>query len=270
MSAYSVVSFGFKEIIETSRIILLSESGDIKKKYELDKLKKIIKYCDTIDCRRKTLLELMSEKAERCGKCDNCLNPPDLYDATIDAQKILSTIHRVNQRFGTTHVTDILRGKANLNIQIWEHNLLPTFGLLNSLSAKEIRRIIGGLYSRNLIDMDFLNGNLKLNEKSLKILRGIDMLYLPRPLKSKNQRDYTDVWLRTEIEERIYKQLLNWRHHIAIKHNVSQHAILSDRTIYEIVKLKPKTVALLNGVYGVGKVKLEKFGDGIIKAIEIK
>lgn len=270
MSAYSLVSFGFKEIIETSRIIISSESGDIKKKYELDKLKKIIKYCDTTDCRRKTLLELMGEQAERCGKCDNCQNPPSLYDATIDAQKILSTIYRVNQKFGVMHVTDILRGKASLNIKIWEHNLLPTFGLLNSLTAKELRRIIRSLYSRNLIDIDFLSGNLKLNEKSLKILRGIDKIYLPEPLKNKSQRNYSDIWLRSEIEERIYKQLLNWRHQIAIKHNVSQHAVLSDRAIYEIVKLKPQKIGALSGIYGIGKVKLEKFGDGIIKAIQIK
>lgn len=269
MSAYSVVSFGFKEIIEISRLIILSESNELKKKYELDKLKKIIKYCDTIICRRKTLLELMGEAAEVCGQCDNCLNPQPLYDATIDAQKILSTIYRVNQKFSVSHVTDILRGKASLNVKIWEHNLLPTFGLLNNLPAKEIRRIIRNLYSRNLIDIDFLTGNLKLNDKSLKILRGIEVLYLPQTIKNKKNKDIVNVWLRTELEERIYKRILNWRHQVAVRHNVSQHAVLSDRTIYHIVKDKPNTLDLLKNIHGIGQVKLAKFGENILEIIMI-
>ena len=267
MGAYSVVSFGFKEIIETSRLILLAESNELKKKYELDKLKKIIKYCDTIECRRKTLLELMGEAAEICGKCDNCLKPANLYDATIDAQKILSSRYRVNQRFGITQIIDILRGKSTLNVKIWEHHLLPTFGLLNNLNVKEIRRVIRNLYSRNLLDIDFINGNLKLNDKSLKILRGLETLYLPEVRKSQIKHSLDVVWLRTELEERIYRKLINWRHQIAIRQKASQHAILSDRTIYQIVKEKPSNLELLKNIYGIGQVKLSRFGDDLLAII---
>lgn len=269
MSAYSVVSFGFKEIIEISRMILLSENDELKKKYELDKLKKIITYCDTIECRRKTLLEAMGETAEICGQCDNCRNPQLLYDATIDAQKILSTIYRVNQKFGVTHITDLLRGKITLNIEVWEHHKLPTFGLLNNLSAKEIRRIIRNLYSRNLIDIDFLTGNLKLNDKSLKVLRGIEVLCLPQTTKNKKIKEISSVWLRTEMEERIYKRMLNWRHQVALRHNVSQHAVLSDRSIYHIVKDKPNTLEHLKNIHGIGQVKLTKFGENILEIVSM-
>ena len=269
MSAYSMVSFGFKEIIEISRMILLSENDELKKKYELDKLKKIIKYCDTIECRRKTLLEAMGETAAICGECDNCRNPPPLYDATIDAQKVLSTIYRVNQKFGVAHVTEVLRGKITLNIEVWEHHKLPTFGLLNNLSAKEIRRIIRNLYSRNLIDIDFLTGNLKLNDKSLKVLRGIEVLYLPQAVRNKKSKEISGVWLRTETEERIYKRMLNWRHQVAVKHNVSQHAVLSDRSIYHIVKDKPGTLEHLKNIHGIGQVKLTKFGENILGIVSM-
>ncbi len=267
ISAISVVSFGFKEILDMSQLILTTEYDELKKKYELAKLKKIIQYCDTNDCRRKSLLTLLGEETPSCGICDNCINPPQMYDATILVQKILSTIYRVKQKFSTSHIIDILKGKSTLDIQIWEHHKLPTFGLCNDMNIKELRRTIRQLYCQGIIDIDHTYGSLKLNDKSLPILRSIVDILLSRP-PHKTTKLYSDyTWLRTEKEEQLYHNILSWRHKIALAHGVSHHAILSERTIFELVTTKPNNMKLLQDIHGIGQVKLIKFGGELLNLI---
>jgi ATP-dependent DNA helicase RecQ len=266
MQAFSVVSFGFKEILELSRIIILSDNDELKKKYELNRLRKIIQYCDSTECRQYKLLNLMNEVSAPCGKCDNCSNPPKLEDQTVVVQKILATIYKVGQRFGITQIIDILRGRATINVQIWEHHLLSTFGLCSELNAKSLRRIIRQLFSRGIIDIDFETNYLKLTDKSLPILRKLEDVYLP--VLGKLQPRRNDVWLRSELDEGLYRQLINWRHQIAVLHRVSQHAILTERSIFEIVKHKPKTYIELKNIYGIGTAKLESFAGALLDIIK--
>ena len=269
MNATSVVNFGFKEILEISQMILASDSDELKKKYELAKLKKIIQYCDSSSCRQQTLLRLLGEEVEICGKCDNCLSPPQMYDATTLVQKILSTIYRVGQKFGTAHIIDILRGKSSLDVQIWEHHKLSTFGLCGDISDKELRRTVRQLYCRGIIDIDYTRGNLKLNDKSLPILRSTIDIFLPKLVRKVKQVTNDSLWLRTELEERLYRAIVLWRHNIALAHKVSHHAILPDRTIFELVTLKPNSLDSLGNIHGVGQTKLARFGDDLIKLINI-
>lgn len=267
MQAFSLVSFGFKEILELSRMIISSDTDELKKKYELNRLKKIIQYCDSTECRQYKLLSLMNEESGVCGRCDNCVNPPEMIDQTIVVQKILATIYKVGQRFGLPQIIDILRGRATINIQIWEHHRLSTFGLCSELSAKNLRRIIRQLYSRGIIDIDFLSGSLKLTESSLPILRKLEDVYLPAVGKLHHSNH--EIWLRSELDERLYRRLISWRHKIAVLHRVSQHAILAERSIYEIVKYKPQTNLELKQIYGIGESKLERFGSEIISLINV-
>lgn len=267
MSAISIVSFGFKEILEISQRIILSEASELKKKYELSKLKKIIQFCDTNTCRVQKLLNLMGEEIAPCGKCDNCVNPPELFDASILTQKILSTIYRLNQKFGTIHIVDVLRGKSTINIQIWEHHRLSTFGLCSEYSSKDLRRTIRQLYCKGIIDIDYNTGNLKLNDKSLPILRGKEDISLAKSVFRSNTRPMADIWLRTELEERLYRDILMWRHNKAVTHKVSHHAILADKTVYEIITKKPFCLDGLRSIYGIGQVKLTRFGNELLNLV---
>lgn len=262
MQAFSVVSFGFKEIIELSRIIILSDMDELKKKYELNRLRKIIQYCDSNECRRYKLLNLMNEESSPCGKCDNCTSPPEVIDQTAVVQKILSTIYKVGQRFGIGQIIDILRGRATINVQIWEQHRLSTFGLCSELNAKSLRRTIRQLYSRGIVDIDFVTGSLKLTDRALPILRKLEDIYLP--VAGILQQQLKNVWLRSEVDEKLYRSLIAWRHKIAVLHRVSQHAILTERSIYEIVIQKPKSKEELSQVYGVGASKLERFAPDLI------
>ena len=268
--AVSVVNFGFKELLDLSQMILMSEGSELKKKYELSKLKKIIQYCDSVTCRRQMLLSYLGEESVPCGICDNCKAPSVLYDASVVVQKILSTIYRLSQKFSISHVVDVLRGKASSGVQVWEHHKLSTFGLCSELSEKELRRTIRQLYAQNIVDIDFTHNNLKLTDKSLPILRGIQDIQLkvaPKASNKINKMVTESIWLRTEQEERIYHDLLIWRHKLAIAHKVSHHAILSERTIYEIVLNKPQDIVAMQKIYGIGKTKLDKFAHELITLI---
>lgn len=264
----SVINYGFKEILEVSQYLVLSDKSELKKKYELSKLKNIIAYCETNQCRVKELLSHLGETVNNCGKCDNCLNPPKLYDATTIAQKIMSTIYRVNQRFGSGHIIDILKAKKSVDIEIWEHHKLSTFGLCRDISIKNLRRVIRQLFARDLIDIDFTNGNLKLNQNSLAILKSKVDVYLPMQVNSSLRSIYLNTWLRTEMEDRIYLKLQDWRHKVAIEHNVSHHAILPDQTIYEIVKFKPLNIEELRMINGIGQMRLENYGEEIVSLVQ--
>ncbi|MCC2645016.1 MAG: recQ, partial [Burkholderiales bacterium] len=268
LPAFSVVSFGFKEIIELSRIIILGDTDELKKKYELNRLKKIIQYCDYIGCRQYKLLSLMDEESTSCGRCDNCTNPPKMVDQTVIVQKILATIYKVGQRFGIAQIIDILRGRATINVQIWEQHRLSTFGLCSEQSAKNLRRIIRQLYSRGIVDFDFVSGSLKLTDKAIPILRKLEDIYLPVAGKLQQQTKY--LWLRNEWEERLYRDLIAWRHKIAVMHRVSQHAILTERSIFEIVKQKPQNNEELRQIYGIGESKLERFAPELISLINMQ
>ena len=267
MAANSVVNYGFKEIFELSQMILASEVEDLKKRYELDKLKKMIAYCDSIACRRQTLLMALSEESESCGHCDVCLSQNNLVDSSVLAQKILSAIYRMQQKFAIGQVIDVLRGKATTPVQVWEQHKLSTFGIASEHSEKELRRSIRQLYSQNLLDIDFMTGALKLNANSLAVMRGIQQVWLKKNPHKIIESIQLNQWLKTEQEERIYHNLLNWRHTMAIRHKVSHHAILSDRSLREIVNLKPCDTLDLQSVYGIGNVKLERFGADLLNLI---
>lgn len=267
MTANSIVNYGFKEIFELSQMIINSDVSDIKKRYELDKLRKMINYCDSIKCRRQVLLECLEEESSPCGYCDICLSSDLLYDASILAQKILSAIYKVGQKFATSHVIDVVRGKASTPVQVWEHHKLSTFGLACEVSEKELRRTIRQLYSQGIIDIDFITGALKLTPQSLPILRGASPVIMKRnPYKAQDNHPKS-LWLRTELQERIYQNLLNWRHQMAILHRVSHHAILSDRSLRELIMHTPENIQQLSQIYGIGSVKLTNFGTSLLQIV---
>lgn len=268
--ANSVVSYGLKEIFALSQMILSSESSDLKKRYELEKLKKMINYCDSLSCRRQNLLTSLGEVSDSCGNCDVCLNPQNLIDGSVLAQKILSAVYRLQQKFSISHIIDVLRGKATTPVQVWEHHKLSTFGIACEYNEKDLRRAIRQLYSQNLVDIDFLSNAVKLNANSLPVLRGIKEVSLKRNPHKIIEQTRSEIWLKTEYEERIYQKLLNWRHGMAIRHKVSHHAILSDRSLRDIIIANPKNISELGTIYGIGRAKLDGFGSELIQLINIQ
>ncbi|MEN9946052.1 MAG: helicase RecQ [Pseudomonadota bacterium] len=267
--AQSIVNYGFKEIYQLARLIYQSEASELNKRYELDKLRKMLNYCDSLSCRRNILLVNLGEKTlEPCGYCDICLNPPQIMDGSVIAQKILSTIYRTKQKFSASHIIDILRGKASNYVQIWEHHKLSTFALASEYSVQDLRRYIRQLYSQGLIEINFTTNALTLTDLSIPILRGTQEVFFHLATTNKQllNKPHT-IWLRTELEERILHNLFNWRHATAIRYKTSHHAILTDHSLYEIVRQKPKRLEQLSLINGIGNSKLINFGEQILQQI---
>lgn len=267
--AYSVVSFGFKDILELGRLINQSEMSQLKKAHELSKLRKMIKYCELSVCRRKSLINFLENNDNEhleCGKCDNCISSYEVIDISIIVQKILSCIYRAQEQVSTTVLIDILKGKASLDVQIHRYNRLSTFGLCSEITIKELRRIIRYLYSHDIIDIDFTTGFLKLNIHSHDMLKNKHSLLQIRFLRKDTGKilKLQNQLLLTETERQLYYKLIKWVRETSFNNQISQHAILSEKSIYDLVQKKPKSLSELQGIHGMGYSKLSKYGEQIL------
>lgn len=271
--AYSVVSFGFKDILELGRLINQSEMSQLKKAHELSKLKKMLKYCELSSCRRKSLINFLENNDNEyleCGKCDNCISSYEVIDISIIVQKILSCIYRANEQICTTVLIDILKGKFSLDVQVYGYNKLSTFGLCSEITIKELRRIVRYLYSHDIIDIDFRTGFLKLNISSRAMLKNKQSMLQIRFLRKEANKmlKLQNQLLLTEEERQLYYKLIKWVKETSFANQVSQHAIFSERSIYDLVQKKPKSLAELQDIHGIGYSKLLKYGEQILSIMK--
>src|SRR5690606_19667996 len=160
---------------------------------EQHKLNAVVGYCETVACRRRVLLNYFGEDAPaRCGNCDNCLRPVETWDGTVAAQKVMSCIVRTGQKFGQSHVVDVLLGKDTDKVQRFRHDRLPTFGVGQELSSTEWRSVIRQLVAADYLRVDVDGyGSLKLNPSSGPVLKGeapVRFRKDPRPPKQKERR----------------------------------------------------------------------------------
>lgn len=268
LPAISIVSYGLKEIYELSRMILDSDVAVLKRNYELSKLKQMLEFCDMDTCRRQKLMGYFMEECDPCGNCDICIQNLEFEDNTILAQKILSTVFRLNHKFGVGHVINVLRGKATIDVQIWEHHRLSTFGIATEYNEKQIRRIVRKLFSYDYLDIDFTSGALRLTQKSSELLRAKVDFKIRKSNQTKTNINLQTIWMKTELEQRLHTRLNIWRHMMAVNHKVAKHAILSDKTMIELVKNNPQNLDQLNEIFGIGRVKLKRFGDELLQILQ--
>jgi ATP-dependent DNA helicase RecQ len=211
------MSYGLQDVITLRQMMQDSDAGEEHKRIIQQKLDAMLGLCELASCRRQAILAYFDEQLnEPCGNCDNCLSPPATWDATVDAQKALSTVYRTGQRFGVAYVTDVLRGKVDERIQRNRHDQLSTFGIGEELSVFEWR----SLY-RQLIALGYLRinmeryGALELTEKSRPLLRGETQLQArkqlrPEPGKKQPKKSSAKSELRS-IDEPIFQALRELR-----------------------------------------------------------
>lgn len=232
------------------------------------KLQTVISYAQSKKCRRKELLLYFGENMEddNCSSCDNCLVPPQVFDGTIVAQKILSCVYRVNSRFGAMHVALILAGSKSERIIDNRHNSLSTYGLLKEYSVDSIKAFIaeliqlGYLYQTN--DQYSLIG---LTPKSRSVLKGEVIVELSKQeeqvLGKKNMDD-------PRMDAKLFEWLKVLRKQLADEGNVPPYVIFSDKSLKEMAIHMPKTNVEFTRIYGVGASKLNKYGELFLKTIK--
>ncbi|WP_423680869.1 DNA helicase RecQ [Undibacterium sp. WLHG33] len=274
-SANAWMAYGLQDVDQQRRMIDESEANDTYKRVQGAKLDAMLSLCETLNCRRVQLLDYFGQRSEPCGNCDTCLSPPTSFDGTIAAQKILSTIYRVDQRFAAGHIVDILRGIDTERVQQWRHEQLSTFGIGSDKSEAEWRAILRQLIALGLIAVDYENySSLKLTEASRTVLRGETKVQLrqykkaEKALKHKRQsaKDYAETELGAE-EQALFDKLRWWRVETARTHNVPAYVIFPDATLREIARNAPQTLTALRAISGVGDKKLDSYGTEILQLI---
>ncbi|GAB3539397.1 DNA helicase RecQ [Noviherbaspirillum agri] len=268
------MAYGLQDVVQQRRMIDESEADENFKRVQGAKLDAMLGLCETLNCRRVRLLDYFGQASGPCGNCDICLNPPVSYDGSVQMQKLLSTIYRVDQRFGAGHVIDVLRGIESEKIKQWRHEKLSTFGIGSNTGDAEWRAILRQAIALGLVIVDHdAYGSLKLSEAARPVLRGerkVQLRQYQKPVKKKREsaraRGYVESDLSTE-EQAIFEKLRWWRVETARKHNVPAYVIFHDATMREIAKTKPASLDDLRNVSGVGEKKLETYGEEIVSLI---
>ncbi len=274
-TANAWMAYGLQDVVQQRRMIDESDANETYKRVQSVKLEAMLALCETINCRRVHILDYFGQASTPCGNCDTCLSPPVSFDGTVAAQKILSTIYRVDQRFAAGHVVDILRGIDTDRVKQWRHDQLSTFGIGSDKSEAEWRALLRQLIALELIAVDYDNYSaLRLTEAARPVLRGETKIQLrqykkaEKALKHKRQsaKDYAESELSGE-QQQLFDKLRWWRVETARSHNVPAYVIFPDATLREIARNVPQTLVDLRAISGVGDKKLESYGNDILQLI---
>jgi ATP-dependent DNA helicase RecQ len=254
-----------------------SEASDDQKRIEKQRLNALIALCEAPRCRRQTLLAYFGETTEPCGNCDLCLEGVEMIDGTIEAQKALSAIVRTGERFGAEYLIDILRGEATDRITKFGHDRLPTFGVGKDRSQAEWRSIFRQLYAAGVMTFDIAgHGSWTMTELGRRVLKGAAKVELRREtLKPAAAREKTGkpTAAATPIRElngpdrALFEALRATRLALAKEARVAAFVILPDRSLLDMVHLKPQNAEQMRMVHGIGEAKMEKYGNIFLQAI---
>ncbi|MFL6588092.1 MAG: DNA helicase RecQ [Luteimonas sp.] len=271
--------YGLGDLVLLRQMIEQSESGDERKRLEHRKLDALVGYCETMRCRRQVLLANFGEDyaakgaGQPCGNCDNCLDPPAAWDATVPAQKALSCVYRSGQRFGAAHIIDILRGSESERIRQFGHDQLSTYGVGTDVDARVWKSVLRQLVAQGLLDVDAEGyGGLRLTEASRGVLKGETQVMLRKPTNTKERARTTRAATGADIDlapadRPLFESLRALRGRLAREQNVPAYVIFHDATLREIARLRPISHGQLGGIGGVGAGKLERYGDAVLETV---
>ena len=225
-------------------------------------LNQVTAYCDSRDCRRHILLGYFGEvwQEENCGNCDNCLRaltPVEMEDRTIDAQKFLSCVGRTEQRFGMTHVIDVLRGANTKRIRDFHHDSLSTYGIGKEYSVEEWKRLGHALQQQGFLDISTEFSILLLNTRSREILR--KQCTFAMPLMPKEEKVKAEQEVLDPQSARLFQHLRNLRKQIADDQGVPPYVVFSDTALREMAQQRPQTREHFANISGVGSSKLAAY-----------
>ncbi|WP_121422983.1 DNA helicase RecQ [Acidovorax sp. 94] len=287
LNADAWMAYGLNDVVNQRRMIDESPAGEEFKQALRGKLDALLALAEATDCRRVRLLAYFGEQSTPCGNCDNCLNPPAVWDATDAARKLLSTIYRVNQasgiNFGTGHIMDILRGKKTEKVAQFGHEKISTFGIGADLTEPQLRGVLRQLIATGalglqkvMLDSGHSFDTLCLTEGSRAVLKGEVPVQLRESVSSapaKRTRTRTGsappaaaANLGPDAQVR-FINLKAWRAEVAREHNLPAYVIFHDATLAAIAERNPGTLDDLQGISGMGAKKLEAYGADVLRVV---
>jgi ATP-dependent DNA helicase RecQ len=282
LPATAWLAYGLQDVVQQRRMIdtstgsaQASEQENRVHRMRLSQhLDAMLALCETLECRRVQLLAYFGETSSACGNCDTCLNPPEGWDGTIPAQKLLSTVVRLqrerNQKFGAQHLIDILLGKRSTRIEQQGHDALATFGIGGELGEQEWRGVARQLLAQGLLGVNSDGyGTLVLTETSSSVLDGSRRVNLRRePERPAKAAKKSAIASTVPVEAApLFEKLRGWRAGVAREQSVPAYIIFGDATLRGIALTKPQTAAELGAISGIGEKKLEAYGSALLELV---
>ncbi|MCU0950644.1 MAG: DNA helicase RecQ [Burkholderiaceae bacterium] len=281
------MTYGLADVVQQRRLIELSEADAQYKRLSSAKLDAMLGLAEAGDCRRVRLLAYFGEASQPCAHhqnaCDNCLNPPALWDATEPARKLLSCIYRCEQAssfgFAATHIIDVLRGKRTEKTDKFGHDRLSTFGIGADVSEAEWRLVLRQLVAQHIVEVDYDHYNvLRLTDASRAVLKGERRIEVRRPAekpagsrkgarKARGGGRSSDSTALGSADEALFDRLRTWRAQIAKEHGVPPYVVFHDTTLRAIAQGRPGSLEALRAISGVGERKLENYGAAIVRIV---
>jgi ATP-dependent DNA helicase RecQ len=272
--------YGLGDVVQQRWMIERSEASEEYKRIFTAKLDAILGLCEAAECRRVRLLDYFGESSQPCGNCDNCLTPPEEWDGTEAARKLMSCILRCQQAsgfsFGAQQIIDVLRGKSTPKVEQFGHERLSTFGIGTELDLLQWRSVLRQLVMLRLVRVDHERFNtLRLTEGSREVLRGERQLKLRRPAKAlPKQRTERRSVDKTRVgseavgvaaaDELVYEALRTWRREVSKQHGVPAYTVFHDSTLRELANARPQSLAQLRAISGIGATKLDRYGQALL------
>lgn len=274
MPAEALLLFGFGDVAIARGLIENSENPE-RRRIESHKLNSMIGFAEALSCRRRILVGYFGENlAQDCGNCDICLNPPDMLDVTVDAQKALSCIYWLKQRFGMAYVIDVLRGSGPNHERIVQrgHDKLSTYGIGAQQAADYWRNLLRHLVYRGYLSQDVGDYSvLKLLQPAKALMQGGATLVMAQPRvrapkvkEKKGKRKASEFDYNPSVFERLRKL----RKELADQANLPPYMIFSDATLAEMADTQPQSREAMLKISGIGAHKLEKYGDVFLNLLQ--
>jgi ATP-dependent DNA helicase RecQ len=281
LAATAWLAYGLADVVQQRKLIDTSEGGEAHRRRQSRHLDAMLALCETVQCRRAQLLGYFGERSGACGNCDTCLSPPQSWDGTVAAQKVLSTVFRLqrerHQRFGAGHVIDILLGRQTAKIVQHGHASLTVFGVGTELREPEWRGVVRQLLAQGLLAVEGDYGTLTLTEASAAVLRSQHQVLLrreperaARPARARRTGTAAGGTAAAELPAEAtgrFEQLRAWRAATAKEQGVPAYVIFHDATLREIAATQPSSLAALGKVSGVGETKLAKYGEQVLNVL---
>ncbi|MBS7244860.1 MAG: DNA helicase RecQ [Comamonas sp.] len=287
LPAQAWMAYGLADVVNQRRMIDEGEAEEPFKAILRGKLDALLALAEATDCRRQRLLAYFGEASGPCGNCDNCLQPPALWDGTDAARKLLSTIYRVHQKsaltFGAGHIIDVLRGKDSDKVRQYGHESISTFGVGAQYSEAQLKAIMRQLLATGALGLHKVTSEnsghvfdtLTLTDASRAVLQGQVQVLLRESLAATRTRrpkatpaNVAAQDLGPDAQAR-FINLKAWRSEVAKAHDLPAYVIFNDATLVGIAQRNPQTLADLHGISGIGTKKLEAYGAEVLRVIQL-
>ncbi len=262
--------YGLQDVVKLSQMIETSEADESYKIIARQKLDRMLALCETAECRRSFLLDYFGEESSsKCDYCDTCLDPPILWDATKDAQMILSTIFRTQQTYGSAYVIDVLRGSKSARITEKNHDQLSVYGIGKEKPKEHWDGVLRQLLNANYVAIkSWEYRNLCLTPKAGEILRGETVLRLRKQefgASKKRRKEFSGG--ESLALAPLFSALKDLRTRIARDRGVPPYVVFSDKSLLSMCELVPTSASEFLDVHGVGQSKLETYGEQFLQTI---